>query len=148
MYYRFGFNGKEKDNNGEWGNSAHYDYGFRIYDPTYARFLSVDPLTASYPSWSPYPFAMNRPIDGIDLDGKEEWDAIREWFMNWIFRGGAPPLEPMNDEKILYDRVEKAQQFQVGIETVEKYNEAASDVYGCNLRLSASCKLRISEEIR
>ena len=31
----------------------------------------MDPLTANYPSWSPYPFAMNRPIDGIDLDGLE-----------------------------------------------------------------------------
>ena len=69
--YRFGFNGKEKDSDGEWGNSAHYDYGFRIYDPSIARFLSVDPLTADYPSWSPYPFGMNRPIDGIDLDGLE-----------------------------------------------------------------------------
>lgn len=41
-----------------------------IYKRPY-RFLSVDPLTSSYPSWSPYPFAMNRPIDGIDLDGLE-----------------------------------------------------------------------------
>ncbi|MEM9889146.1 MAG: hypothetical protein AAF849_24960, partial [Bacteroidota bacterium] len=32
---------------------------------------SVDPLTASYPSWTPYAFAMNRVIDGIDLDGLE-----------------------------------------------------------------------------
>ncbi len=33
--------------------------------------MSVDPLTKDYPSRSPYPFAMNRPIDGIDLDGLE-----------------------------------------------------------------------------
>ena len=33
--------------------------------------LSVDPLTKSYPMLTPYQFASNRPIDGIDLDGKE-----------------------------------------------------------------------------
>lgn len=48
-----------------------YDYGFRIYNPALGKFLSVDPLTMEYPSLSPYPFAMNRPIDGIDLDGLE-----------------------------------------------------------------------------
>ncbi len=69
--YRFGFNGKEKDGEGEWGNSAHYDYGFRIYDPSIARFLSVDPLTSSYPMLTPYQFASNTPISGIDLDGLE-----------------------------------------------------------------------------
>ena len=68
--YRYGFNGKEKDDKGEWGNVA-YDYGFRIYDPAIARFKSIDPLTKSYPELTPYQFASNRPIDGIDLDGLE-----------------------------------------------------------------------------
>lgn len=68
--YRYGFNGKEKDNSGEFGTIA-YDYGFRIYDPTIARFLSVDPLTKSYPMLTPYQFASNSPIDGVDLDGLE-----------------------------------------------------------------------------
>lgn len=43
----------------------------RIYDPRVARFLSVDPISKSYPELSPYQFASNRPIDGIDLDGLE-----------------------------------------------------------------------------
>ena len=64
--------GWQKDGEGEWGNSAHYDYGFRIYDPSIARFLSVDPLTASYPWYTPYQFAGNKPIVAIDLDGLEE----------------------------------------------------------------------------
>ena len=54
--YRYGFNGKEKDVNGEWGNTV-YDYGFRIYDPRIAKFLSVDPLTREYPWYTPYQFA-------------------------------------------------------------------------------------------
>jgi RHS repeat-associated protein len=68
--YRYGFNGKEKDDNGEWGTTA-YDYGFRIYNPALARFLSVDPLMKRYPMLTPYQFASNSPISSIDLDGKE-----------------------------------------------------------------------------
>ena len=68
--YRYGFNGKEKDDKGEWG-STHYDYGFRIYNPQVAKFLSVDPLAKSYPMLTPYQFASNKPINGIDLDGLE-----------------------------------------------------------------------------
>ena len=68
--YRYGYNGKEMDNDVN-GTGVTYDYGFRIYDARIAKFLSVDPLTKGYPSWSPYPFAMNRVIDGIDLDGLE-----------------------------------------------------------------------------
>ena len=33
--------------------------------------MSVDPLTKSYPELTPYQFASNSPVSGIDLDGKE-----------------------------------------------------------------------------
>jgi len=69
--YRYGFNGKEKDQSGEFGLTS-YDYGFRIYNPAIAKFLSVDPLTASYPWYTPYQFAGNKPIMASDLDGLEE----------------------------------------------------------------------------
>lgn len=69
--YRYGFNGKEKDESGEFGGLTHYDYGFRIYNPGISRFLSVDPLTKSYPMLTPYQFASNSPIWGADLDGLE-----------------------------------------------------------------------------
>jgi len=69
--YRYGFNGKEKDDEGEFGSITNYDYGFRIYNPAIGRFLSVDPLMKEYPTLTPYQFASNRPIDGIDLDGLE-----------------------------------------------------------------------------
>ena len=67
--YRYGFNGKEKDK--DINSLTAYDYGFRIYNTAIGKFLSVDPLTKNYPSWSPYPFAMNRPIEAVDLDGLE-----------------------------------------------------------------------------
>gem|GEM_PF-5620159 len=67
--YRFGFNGKEEDK--EWGSQVIQDYGFRIYNPSIGKFLSVDPLTASYPWLTPYQFASNTPIMAIDVDGLE-----------------------------------------------------------------------------
>ncbi|MEJ1241753.1 RHS repeat-associated core domain-containing protein [Chryseolinea sp. T2] len=69
--YRHGFNGKEKDGDGEFGSTT-YDYGFRIYNPAIAKFLSVDPLTKDFPWYTPYQFAGNSPIEAIDLDGLEE----------------------------------------------------------------------------
>jgi len=68
--YTYGFNGKEIDNSFG-ASSVVYDYGFRIYNPRIGKFLSFDPLTKSYPMLTPYQFASNRPIDGIDLDGLE-----------------------------------------------------------------------------
>jgi RHS repeat-associated protein len=73
--YRFGFNGKEADPEAVAAGSQ-YDYGFRIYNTGIGRFLSVDPITASYPWYTPYQFAGNKPINSIDLDGLEEFIVI------------------------------------------------------------------------
>lgn len=56
--YRYGFNGKENDNEVK-GTGNGQDYGMRIYDTRLGKFLSVDPLTKSYPFYSPYQFAGN-----------------------------------------------------------------------------------------
>jgi RHS repeat-associated protein len=69
--YRYGFNGKEND--ADWEVQ---DYGFRIYKPEISKFLSVDPLTQSYPWYTPYQFAGNMPINSIDVDGAEELNAV------------------------------------------------------------------------
>ncbi len=68
--YRFGFNGKESDNEVS-GSGNQYDYGFRIYNPRIGKFLSVDPLKQRFPWWTPYQFAGNSPITFRDLDGLE-----------------------------------------------------------------------------
>jgi RHS repeat-associated protein len=70
--YRYGFNGKEKDQANEFSaGQTHYDYGFRIYNPVWGRFLSVDPLSPDYPWYTPYQFAGNMPVWAKDLDGAE-----------------------------------------------------------------------------
>jgi len=70
--YRYGFNGKENDNEVK-GAGNQQDYGMRIYDPRIGKFLSVDPITNQYPELTPYQFASNTPIQAIDLDGLEEY---------------------------------------------------------------------------
>ena len=54
------------------GNGNQQDYGMRIYDTRLGKFLSVDPLTKTYPWYTPYQFAGNKPIWATDLDGLEE----------------------------------------------------------------------------
>ncbi|WPV63875.1 RHS repeat-associated core domain-containing protein [Chitinophaga sp. LS1] len=73
--YPYGFNGKENDNDVK-GEGNEQDYGMRVYDPLAARFLSVDPITFQYPELTPYQFASDRPIDGIDQDGLEWMQSI------------------------------------------------------------------------
>ena len=77
--YRYGFNGKENDNEIK-GSGNQYNYGFRIYDPRIGRFLTTDPLTISYPQLTPYQFSSNNPIRYIDLDGAEATDPFIRWF--------------------------------------------------------------------
>jgi RHS repeat-associated protein len=68
--YRYGFNGKENDNEVK-GEGNQQDYGMRVYDPRLGKFLSVDPLSPKFPYYSPYQFAGNMPIHASDLDGLE-----------------------------------------------------------------------------
>ena len=65
--YRYGFNGKEKDKDVA---ASDYDFGARIYDGRIGRWLSVDPLQAKYPGFSPYNFVANSPLSCFDPDGR------------------------------------------------------------------------------
>jgi RHS repeat-associated protein len=67
--YRFGFNGKEKDNELK-GTGNSLDFGARIYDSRLGRWLSLDPLQAKYPSLSPYNFVANSPLKNLEVDGR------------------------------------------------------------------------------
>jgi len=91
--YRYSFNGKEdvKEIEGQ------QDYGFRIYDKRLGRFKSVDPLTKKYPYLTPYQFASNSPISGIDLDGLEYYYAADGKFLG---QGGDPDNKEVRLGKI------------------------------------------------
>ena len=73
--YRYGFNGKEKDDDVK-GTGNSIDFGFRIQDTRLGRFLSVDPLNKNYPSTSPFDFATNNPLRFIDILGLGPKDRI------------------------------------------------------------------------
>lgn len=68
--YRFGFNGKENDNEVK-GDGNSLNFGGRIYDSRLGRWLSLDPLLAKYPDLSPYNFCANNPIFFVDINGKD-----------------------------------------------------------------------------
>lgn len=67
--YRYGFNGKEIDNDVK-GDGNQIDFGARAYDPRVSRWLSIDPLQHRYPDLSAYTFAANTPIQAKDPDGR------------------------------------------------------------------------------
>ncbi|MBU3664031.1 MAG: hypothetical protein FGM41_12665, partial [Bacteroidetes bacterium] len=46
------------------------DFGARWLDPQLGRFLSVDPMAQERPSWTPYNFCSDNPINRIDPDGR------------------------------------------------------------------------------
>ncbi|AGA78212.1 RHS repeat-associated core domain-containing protein [Echinicola vietnamensis] len=58
------FNAKELDE-----EAGSYYYGMRYYDPQISMWLSVDRLAAKYPTWTPYNFTMNNPVNLIDPNG-------------------------------------------------------------------------------
>ncbi len=66
--YRYGFNGKENDNEVK-GDGNQQDYGERVYDPRTGRFYSVDPLAHKFTSWSPYNAMADNPISNTDPTG-------------------------------------------------------------------------------
>lgn len=71
--YAYGFQGQERDDEVKGsGNSLAFKY--RIHDARLGKFLSIDPLAASYPWNSPYAFSENRVIDAIELEGAERLD--------------------------------------------------------------------------
>jgi RHS repeat-associated protein len=71
--YRFAFNGKEIDNQGEWGQSTKYNFGARIYNPSIAVFQSRDRFSRAYSSLSPYIYAADSPLSIIEVNGDSIW---------------------------------------------------------------------------
>jgi RHS repeat-associated protein len=69
LNYRYGFNGKENDNEIS-GQGNTIDFGNRIDDVRLGRWLSTDRV--SKPWLSPYQFSANNPVNNVDPDGKDE----------------------------------------------------------------------------
>ena len=73
--YRFGFNGKENDNEVHSAVGTSQNFGDRSYDNRIGRWWSLDHLASKYPNVSPFAFAANSPIFVLDEDGNVLKDA-------------------------------------------------------------------------
>ena len=69
--YRYGFNGKENDNEVK-GDGNLQDFNNRIYDSRISKWLSLDPLQKKYPGESNYIFTTDNPIYYLDIDGRDK----------------------------------------------------------------------------
>ncbi len=71
-YALYKFSSKELDE--ESGINWYY-FGARYYDPVIGRWLSVDPLSTTSPSLTPYHYVRNNPLFFLDPDGIKEIKA-------------------------------------------------------------------------
>lgn len=81
--YRFGFNGKENDNEVHNAPGTSYAYEYGMHDPRVGRFLSIDPLAGKYAHQSPYAFSSNRVIDRVEMEGLEDGKFDATFRNNW-----------------------------------------------------------------
>lgn len=116
--YRFGFNGKENDNEVKWGTGNQQNYGMRIYDPRLGRFLSEDPITKDYPELTPYQFSSNSPIANIDIDGLEG---------GWSMESEDNRLKMLGEEKL------KVNMWEDIAKRASPHQIIKSDIYGNTL---------------
>lgn len=65
---RWRFAGKEEQRS---FGAPYLDYGARMYSPSRPRWLSMDPLSESSPSVSPYAYCGDNPVSAVDPDGRE-----------------------------------------------------------------------------
>jgi RHS repeat-associated protein len=70
--YRYGFNGKENDNEIS-GTGNKLDFGARIYDSRLGRWFTPDKMTKEAPAMSPFAFVDNSPLAAIDPDGNRTY---------------------------------------------------------------------------
>ncbi|WP_363319683.1 DUF3238 domain-containing protein, partial [Flavobacterium sp.] len=61
------------------------------------RFLSIDPLTEKYNTWSPYTFSGNRVVDSRELEGLEPYTVTGRAFIP--MKTVASPLAPVSNTK-------------------------------------------------
>jgi|GEM_PF-1174370 len=127
--YRYGYNGKENDNEVK-GAGNQQDYGARVYDSRLGRFLSMDPLSKSFPWYSPYQFAGNMPIAAVDLDGEEQKIII-----NWHDANGK-----VTKTKLIrgdFDNVNKLyQSLSAGLNTKTTYDLEGTKFNATNAQFS------------
>ncbi|MBO9632280.1 MAG: hypothetical protein J7578_04125 [Chitinophagaceae bacterium] len=104
---KYGITGKEIQNR-EFNDGSGldiYDFGARMYDHKIGRFMTIDPLTETFKSWSPYNYVLNNPLQFIDPDGRKVTPVGSAEFIKTFneavdflrSKGGAGMYDKLND---------------------------------------------------
>jgi RHS repeat-associated protein len=86
--YRFGFNGKEKDNE-VYGEGNAYSFEARTFDSRIGRWFSTDPREGDYAWQTPYAYHRNNPINSIDYMGMGDPPGTTTAYHNTSVADGA-----------------------------------------------------------
>ena len=93
-----------------------YDSQARLYDPALGRFMTMDPLSEKYYSWSTYGYCMNNPIRFVDPDGKKI-------IVGSLLGRALAFLGVNNYEKQVLDQIEELKNMDSRLNTVIQYLE-------------------------
>jgi RHS repeat-associated protein len=109
--YRFGFNGKEKDDEVHGATGTSMDFGDRMLDTRVGRWMSIDKLFHLTPDLSPYNYVANNPLRFTDPSGNFLLDVHQRIVQNALNKFGLKL--PFAGEKNANDS--KNLSFQFGI---------------------------------
>lgn len=126
--YRYGFNGKENIDE-IYGDDVALDFGARIYDARLGRWFSVDPLTKKYSYLSPYQFATNSPISGIDIAGQEYFYAADGTFLGKT--GTSQEVRILSNEDV---------STEVAMQGIKDYNDGQIDEETWNKKIATDTR--------
>jgi RHS repeat-associated protein len=105
------FTGHQRDTQGTTTQADDVDYlHARYYNPTIARFLSIDPVRGNPrtpQSWNLYAYVQNNPVNATDPDGRLlDWlkklvsgELFQEWFKSWVGKQTKPETQQTEQEK-------------------------------------------------
>jgi len=145
--YRYGFNGKEKDDEVKGVTGSSYDFGARQYDPRIGRMLSLDPLMNNNATWSPYSFGLDNPIVFVDENG--EWPGVTFFFNEFEIGGGLGfGLNYVRQEGLAYDEVGQTKFVLVSVVTPlnQDFSEKGNPAFIAGASVSASMGVTIDSK--
>jgi hypothetical protein len=88
-----------------------------------SRFLSVDPIAKQYPELTPYQFASNSPIAGIDLDGLEHY-----WTVDKLYLGHVNNANSIENKAVYVVKRADADKVQLEVDKMHNLAQKAEDI--------------------
>jgi RHS repeat-associated protein len=120
---KYKFTEKERD------NETSYDYfGARYYNNKLGVWLSADPKSSKYPSFNPYNYSLNNPINNYDPDGKEVYPSksLSVAQKNAI----ANTYNKSESFSKMYDAARSRSDIAVRIQTMDAYTKSKTGASG------------------